>query len=104
MPTEAPDDDVALMLLQLNAQATKLAPTTTQYARHFPAGARLQQLALVDDVALALLQLRAQAAQLALVAPQQRALVQVLVHARRIAHRLGALRKLGRAQRLCART
>lgn len=64
-------------------------------------GAHREQVALVNDLALAHLQLRAQLAQLGLVLAQQRALVRVLVHVRRVAHALGAVRKLQRAHRLC---
>lgn len=62
-----------------------------------------EEVSLVDDLALAQLQLGAQFAQLGLILAQQRAAVAVLVHVRRVSHRLGPVRKLQCAHRLCTR-
>ena len=64
-------------------------------------GSHREEVALVDDLPLAHLQLCAQLAQLLLILAQQRALVRVLIHVRRVAHALGPVRKLQRAHSLC---
>lgn len=70
----------------------------TKQGRH---GANRKEVALVNNFALAQLELGAQLAQLRLILAQQRAAVPILVHVRRVAHRLGPVRKLQRAHRLC---